>query len=270
MKISKVNNCKTFDTELSVIIPCLNEEKNIEKVIKLTLDAILEFKINSEIIIIDDGSTDKTLKKIQIYANRYTEIRLVKHKKNLGIGTSFSHGVKIAKGQYITMIPGDNENSLIENLRYFFLRKDVDIIIPFVVNKNMRSKSRRFISAIYNFIINVSFGVSLNYTNGTVIYNKKLLEFIELRSTGFFFQTELLIKLIRCGFLYAEVPQMLAERQYGKSKALTLRSLARLVRSYLYLVNEIHIKRATGRRDNFYPPGTASEKRYRKIKNYNV
>jgi hypothetical protein len=160
------------------------------------------------------------------------------------------------------MIPGDNENNPLEIFRYFELRKDVDIIIPFVVNRNTRSLTRRLISSTYRFINNLFFGLTLNYMNGTVIYNSKIIKSIEISSAGFFYQTEILIKLIRQGYLYAEVPQILEERLYGSSKAISFKSLVNVSTSFVILFVDIHILRKSGYVASYFLKNSASEKRF--------
>jgi hypothetical protein len=89
----------------------------------------------------------------------------------------------------------------------------------------------------------MSFGTNLNYTNGTVFYRKTVFKDIELKSHGFFYQSELLIRLIRKGYLFAEVPNYLMVRKDGKSKATTLKSLLAVIKDYLRLIFDIHILR---------------------------
>ena len=120
------------------------------------------------------------------------------------------------------------------------LMKQVDIVVPFVYNVEVRGRSRRWVSRIYKAIINLSFGMLLNYMNGTVMYRKTVLQSLNLNSRGFFYQTELLIKAIRMGFLYAEVPYALGTRSTGKSKALTLKSLFKLSKDYLLTVYSVY------------------------------
>ena len=122
----------------------------------------------------------------------------IKHIYPQGIGISFWDGLDNAKGDIVVMLPGDNENDPWEIFRYLGLLEHVDIIIPFIFNKETRSIFRNVLSYIYRFIINMSFGINLNYTNGTVFYRRCILSDIELRSFGFFYQAELLIKLIKC------------------------------------------------------------------------
>ena len=114
---------------------------------------------------------------------------------------------------------GDNENNPEDSLNFIDLMKKVDILVPFIYNLDARSIFRRIISSVYRFIINMSFGINLNYTNGTVFYKRVIFKDIKLKSFGFFYQAELLIKLIRIGYLYAEVPNFLAVRLAGKIKS---------------------------------------------------
>ena len=85
----------------------------------------------------------------------------------------------------VTMLPGDNENDPWETLRYLKLLEHVDIVIPFVFNKEVRSLFRNALSFIYRFIINTTFVVNFNYTNGTVLYRKSILKELNYRSVGF-------------------------------------------------------------------------------------
>jgi glycosyltransferase involved in cell wall biosynthesis len=249
---------------LSVVMPCLNEEENIEAAVQSTLDAFDRHGIDGELIVVNDGSTDKTREIVYQLMARDRRVLLLDHDKPMGIGVSFWDGVKQSKDEYVTMFPGDNENNPEEALSYFGLTECVDIIIPFVHNSEIRSRWRRIISSCYRFIINVSFGMSLNYMNGTVIYNTAILKEIWHHSTGFFYQTETLIRLIRAGYLYAEVPHFLQQRSSGQTKALSLRSLWNVTRGYFRLMWDIHIFRKIGTADLEINKSSATYHRQRK------
>ncbi|MFH0702976.1 MAG: glycosyltransferase family 2 protein [bacterium] len=236
---------------LSVIMPALNEEKNIELAVNSTICALKKYNINGEIIVINDGSTDNTKIIVENLCQNNNPVKLINHENPKGIGYSFWDGVKNSTKDIVVMFPGDNENDPEDALTFFHLMQDVDIIIPFIHNIEVRERKRRIISSIYRFIINISFGISLNYTNGTVFYRRLILNDIELKNFGFFYQAELLIKLIRKGYLFAEVPNYLSIRNTGKSKAVTLKSLMKVMKGYLNLAYEIHIKRIEGERRNY-------------------
>ena len=91
-----------MNIDLSIIIPALNEEKNISKTINNCLSALNSLKINGELICINDGSTDKTESEVRKIMKSYKRVRLINHSYPQGFGSSFWHGVKFAKGNAVT------------------------------------------------------------------------------------------------------------------------------------------------------------------------
>ncbi len=247
--------------ELSIIMPCLNEETNVLAASRRALSSLDRFGISGEVIVVDDGSSDETFNRANAISQEDGRVRVLRHEKPQGIGAAFWLGVKGAKKDYVVMMPGDNENDPDEVLIYFPLFKEVDVIVPFVMNVEVRSRMRRIVSSIYRLIINLSFGTRLNYTNGTVMYNRSILLDMELRSKGFFYQAELLVRLIRKGYLFAEVPTFLEERKGGKTKALTFEALRRLTGGYLKLLWNVHIARSVGQSDVVSNKGSATSRR---------
>jgi len=223
-------------------MPALNEEKNIKSAVEDSFKATDFFCINSEVIVINDGSKDNTPVIVEKLKKDYPDLRMITHKSPMGIGHSFWDGVQNADGEVVVMFPGDNENDPYETLQYFDLMNRVDIIVPYIFNKNVRHLLRRLISRIYRFIINFSFGINLNYTNGTVMYRKCVFDNIKLESKGFFYQAELLIKTIRTGYIFAEVPCSLGQRSSGKSKAVSLKSMLRVMKGYLRMFFKLHLR----------------------------
>ncbi len=248
---------------ITLVMPCLNEEGNIADAAMSTLSALDRKGIVGELIIVNDGSTDDTLTIARRIAATDARVKIISHDTRKGIGASFLDGVKAAAMEYVTIIPGDNEIDTFDALTYFAMARHVDMIVPFIYNIEIRSRWRRIVSSTYRFIINVTFGTNLNYTNGTVIYNVAVLREVDLESMGFFYQAELLIKLIRRGYLYAETPHFLSDRQFGKTKALSMRSLTEVISAYFRLVLEVHIFRSTGWTDL---PLNKNSAAYRRIK----
>mgnify|MGYP001570182254 CR=1 FL=1 len=230
----------TAGTELSVVMPALNEEKNIAKALAACLQAFDEFRIDGEIVVVNDGSSDATEGIVAQWRQRDPRIRMIAHERPQGIGASFWDGVAASRGRSVVMLPGDNENSPREIFRYHSLLDHVDIVIPFVFNKDVRSLFRNAFSFVYRFIINTTFGVYFNYTNGTNLYRRSLLRQLSYRSDGFFFQTDILIRLVKKGYLFAEVPYRLGVRKDGVSRASSFPSFVQVVRGYIRLVNDMY------------------------------
>lgn len=249
--------------KVSVIIPALNEEDNIFKAVENVVESFGRLNISGEIVLVNDGSDDQTEVIMENMMRKYSFMQLICHDKPKGIGASYWEGVGKSQGEIVTMLPGDAEIDAYEILRYLPLMNTVDIVIPFFYNWNIRSLKRRIISKLYKGIINLSFGMLLNYMNGPVMYRKCILKYVTLKSSGFFYQTELLIKCINSGYLYAEVPCALRLRISGKSKALTFKSLFKVIHGYLFTIAAIYM---FDRKERFIVPDSVTALRYRQHK----
>lgn len=228
---------------LSVVMPALNEEDNIVAAIKNTLEGFDTCGIDAELVVVNDGSSDSTPALVREMMKTDRRVRMVEHASPKGFGASFWDGVDQARGAAVVFLPGDNENFSVETLRYTKLLEDVDLVVPFVFNKEVRPPLRTFLSSLYCAIINTTFATSFNYTNGTVIYRTAVLRQLTHRCTSFFYQTDIVIRLTRKGYLFAEVPYRLAKREKGKSKAFSFRSVQTLARDYLRLVWDVVVCR---------------------------
>jgi glycosyltransferase involved in cell wall biosynthesis len=226
-----------MDTPLiSVIVPALNEAAAIGLVIEDTNAAFAYFGVNGEILVVNDGSTDATEQVVQAYLTKCTNIRLINHARPMGIGAAFWDGVRAAVGEYITMLPGDNENLASETICYVPLARKYDVVIPYVKNAGTRRFHRRILSAAFTFCINLTFRTNFFYTNGTNIYKRAMLVHISPKSMGFFYQTEILVKMVTSGASFVQVPYLLSTRKSGQNKAISLKSFITVVKDYLKLL----------------------------------
>lgn len=237
--MTETPNNSSGTPDISVIMPALNEERNIGAAMSNTLRAMDECGLKGELVVINDGSRDRTPEIVREQAAKDARVRLVEHDAPHGIGASFWDGVEAATGSAVVMLPGDNENDPWEIFRYYPLLTQVDIVIPFVFNKQARSLARNALSFFYRFIINTTFLVNFNYTNGTVVYRRSLLRGLKHHSTGFFFQTDILVRAVKTGYLFAEVPYRLGARSSGVSKAVSFPSFIQVVKGYLRLVKDM-------------------------------
>lgn len=236
------SNCNR-DISLSVIMPGLNEEENIRKAAADLVAALRGAVVDWEIILINDGSTDRTGQIACELALGEPRIKVIHHHRPRGIGYSLQEGIGAASKAAVTWLPADGENDPNELLKYVPLMEHVDIVIPFVVNKGVRPLGRRMLSAVYLSIINFTFRTRFNYTNGNIIYRKAVFETVRPRSNGFLVHAECLVRAIKAGFIFAEVPVVLKERSGGDSKALLLKSFMSVVREYTALLISFYVLR---------------------------
>jgi len=194
--------------KISIIIPALNEEENLEKAVR-DLCSALKSEISGdgwEVLIFDDGSTDKTGEIADNLAVSNAHIKVVHNGKNMGLGYNFRKGVELARGEYVTWFPGDGENevgSTIVTLKHI---GDADIIIPYTSNMEVRTFKRRIVSRIYTGLVNFFFGLNLRYYNGLSVYKKDLLMKVPAWGNSFAFAVEILVPLLKSGVSFIEVP----------------------------------------------------------------
>ena len=233
---------------LTVIVPGLNEEENIRLAVKELIDALGVIVVDWELILINDGSTDRTGEIADDLASFDRRIRVIHQERPMGIGYSFQDGIKASSKSVVTWLPADGENDPRELLKYLPLIEHVDIVIPFVINKRIRPLYRRILSAIYLAIINLSFGTRFNYTNGNIIYRKSVFESVHPRYNGFLVHAECLVRAIKAGYTFAEVPVTIKKRHEGDSKALLLNSFFCVCLEYIGLFWDIQIRRKLKRK----------------------
>ena len=249
--------------ELTVVIPALNEEENIEAAVRHIAQALKDFHIDAEIVLVNDGSTDQTgvCMGRAVAAHADIVFQVITHAQPRGIGAAFWEGLALARGRALILLPGDDENDPWEIFRYAKLLEHVDIVIPYIFNREARPMWRNALSFLYRFIINSTFAVNFNYTNGTVLYRKSILSELDYKSAGFFFQTDVLVRLVKKGYLFAEVPYRLGQRRTGRSKAVTFPSFFRVVKGYLRLVRDFYFLKSDQMHTHSYASDSATARR---------
>jgi len=233
---------------VSVLMPCLNEGGNIEPTMKSVLgafDLLASDSLSGELIIVNDGSTDNTLEIATAKSKLDPRVSVISHQRNKGIGAAFWTGFDQSKGDGVCLVPGDGQIDPMEILRYHRLIEQVDFVVPFSINAHSRTRFRRLLSWTYRKIVNTSFGTEFHYTNGAVLYQARMLRELAgvRRDPGFFFQTDLLVRAVKAGYLHAEVPFRVDVRRAGRSTALSFRSFRGVCKGYLGLLAQIYLKR---------------------------
>lgn len=248
--------------DISVIMPALNEEKNIISAITNALASFKDFNVAGEVIVINDGSLDGTGDLVQELMKKDNRVRMIKHKIPEGVGASFWDGVDNASGDIVVALPGDNENEPGEIFRYLKLLEDVDMVVPFVYNKRARTLFRNILTFVLMAILNATFRVYFKYTSGTVLFRKSILDDMDYRCRSFFLGTDILVRLAKRGYLYAEVPYRIGTRNTGKSKAVTLSNSLQVIREYFRLAKDMYFAKKERLKRYKFSRDSVSLKRY--------
>ena len=196
--------------KFSVIIPVFNEEKTILKILERLNQTKIE-NIEYEFIVINDGSTDDTKNLLENNKNLFSA--LINNNKNLGKGYSVREGLKIAKGDYIIFQDGDLEYDPIEFKKFIRVCRefDADVIIGSRFNFSEYTKSHSILNKIGNYFLTFIFNILYNTTFTDIYscylcYKNKLLDYNELKTSGFEQHAEILCKVVKKGRKFYEVP----------------------------------------------------------------
>ena len=161
--------------EISVVIPVMNEEDNIPPLLEAVRNALSQFEY--EIILVDDGSTDATKKRILEYADARTV--LVELRKNYGQSTAMTAGIDHAKGEFIAMIDGDlqNDPTDIPFMLEMMKKGDWDVVAGNRKNRKDGMFLRKIPSKIANALIRRMTGVYIRDYGCTLkIFRREIAE----------------------------------------------------------------------------------------------
>jgi len=207
--------------ELSIILPCRNEEKALPTCLKQIKKIIKDNKINAEIIVSDSSidSSPEIAKK--------EKVKLIKHGKE-GYGNAYLEAFKVAKGKYIFMADADCTYDFNEIPNFLKeLKKGNDFVIgdrfAYKMDKGVMSFSHKYIgNPVLSGILRLFFGTSVRDSHcGMRAISKKALDKLNLNTTGMEFASEMVIKVIRKKLKVKQLPIKYHKRK-GNSKLNTI------------------------------------------------
>jgi dolichol-phosphate mannosyltransferase len=237
------NGIPNWQRSISVFIPALNEDRNLEPTVARLIEALTVTVEDYEIIIVDDGSSDATGAIADRLAAENSGIRALHNPRNMGLGYCFAQGYREARKNFFVYIPGDNTwpyRSFIELLGNL---GRADVITSYAINPDVRPFGRRIVSRLYTEVLNLLFGRRLQYFNGLTIYPVEFLRRNPATTFGFGFQAEVLLKALNSGLSYIEVGLPIDARTAGGSKAVTLANIHSVLATLVRLFFELRVIR---------------------------
>jgi glycosyltransferase involved in cell wall biosynthesis len=232
----KADDRSASDCSLSIVMPALNEEADIRASLEASVLAAARNTMDYEIIVVDDGSTDRTADIVRECMRTNARIRMIAHDRPRGFGASYDDGRKQARMAYTVMVHADNVFDR-ETLAYIFsCVGTADVISGYIANPASRNRVRRTVSALYTAALNALTGLGLRYYNGIQVHRTDWLRALELRSAGYGFNAEILVQALRAGFTCREVPYTHHERPGGgATKTFKLKNIRDIFATLAYL-----------------------------------
>jgi len=198
--------------ELSFVVPAYNEEEYIEDTL-FELDAVVQDKhLPYEIVVVDDGSCDKTLANAMRYAKKNGHVKIVSYSKNVGKGYAVKTGFLETIGDVVIFADSDLEIDLSTISKYLDALKNSDIVIASKKHPNSQVSvplSRKILSQSFNGLVRLLTGVSLKDTQSGLKAMKRsafVKVFPRLAVKRYAFDVELLAVAKIYGLKIAEMP----------------------------------------------------------------
>lgn len=229
------------EASITFVVPAYNEAANLAGAVDCVRGAAEGTVTEFRVLIVDDGSGDGTGELADSLARSDARVSVLHNGRNRGYGYSVAAGIRSARTDYVMMVPGDNEieaasiRALLERLGA------ADVVIPYTANPEVRTFGRELLSRAYTGLVNALFGLRLRYYNGTPIHRSRLIQATPIRTDGFAFQAETLVRLLRSGCSYVQVPMTIRPREGGRSKALRPRNIASVLWTLGRLFLSVHL-----------------------------
>jgi glycosyltransferase involved in cell wall biosynthesis len=203
---------------VSIIMPALNEEKTVGKLILEASHLLASHRLPFEVIVVDDGSSDGTYDE----ALRCGAVVLRNDRKR-GKGYCLRRGLKKARGEIIVTMDSDGEHlpiDIIRLLRSVFDGADVVSGSRFLNGStNLTSRIHFVGNQIFNLVILVLTGKRITDSQtGFRVLKRRVIDSLRLKSDGFEIESEITVKSLMNGFNFKEVPISTKRREYGLSR----------------------------------------------------
>jgi glycosyltransferase involved in cell wall biosynthesis len=197
---------------VSVVVPAMNESGNIQELCELFAEMFAEASFPGELILVNDGSTDDTLKKIREQASRYSFIRVCSHARNRGLTAALQTGFSAACGNVYVFYPADLQ-FLPEDIPAMIdkIREGADVVTGWKQGKY----KKRFVSSIYNALSRMIFRTKVHDLNSVKAFRSEIVERMFLRRD---WHRYIVVMAAEEGYVIDEVKVTLHPRQWGDSK----------------------------------------------------
>jgi glycosyltransferase involved in cell wall biosynthesis len=190
---------------LTIFFPCFNEEQNVERVTCEALAAADQVSDDYEIIIVNDGSSDRTAEVADKLAEKHPQVRAIHHDVNKGYGAALQTGFKNASKELVFYTDGDGQFKIEEIKELLPHIEKYDIVSGYRISR--RDPLHRKINAfMWGTLVNMLFRLNISDVDSAFkLYRKKIFDDITLTAQGALIDTEILAKAKAKGYTITEV-----------------------------------------------------------------
>lgn len=228
-------------SSLSIFMPAYNEEGNITTTIIDARNAAKEVARDYEIIVVDDGSSDRTAEVIRELRKHDDKIHLIQHGQNRGYGAAVKTGLKACTKDWIFFTDSDGQFHYDELPRFVAAVGQADLIIGYR-KKRMDPFHRVFVAQVllkvWNFVL---FGLTVRDVDCAYkLFPRALRDSVKLETASAITVTEFIVKCLKAGYRIKQLPVTHYARRFGEQTGGNWRVIARAARESFRLYKELH------------------------------
>jgi glycosyltransferase involved in cell wall biosynthesis len=211
---------------VSIVLPAWNEEPNITQAIAEAAASARRLFGDHEVIVVDDGSTDRTAELARRAASADARIRVLSHDENRGYGEALRTGFLASGLDFVFFTDADLQFDVAELHKFIPFAGSVDVIAGYRLNRE-DALHRRLLAYAWNRLVRAVFFVPVRDIDCAFkLFDRRILDAIDIESVGAMVNTELMVKLGRRGATVVEVGVRHRPRPAGKARGATPRVIA--------------------------------------------
>jgi glycosyltransferase involved in cell wall biosynthesis len=224
---------------LSLVFPMFDEEANVGPLLEAALALAPRIASPFEIIVVDDGSRDRSASIVTGWCARDPRVRLLRHPTNRGYGAALRSGLRAARGALVFFTDADLQFDLRELEGLLAHAETCDLVVGYRAPR-CDPWRRRALAWGWGVLVRALFGLRVRDIDCAFkVFRRPVLEVLPIASIGAFVNTELLVRATRAGFRIREVPVSHHPRAAGRAKGATPRVIVRALVELVSLHGEL-------------------------------
>jgi glycosyltransferase involved in cell wall biosynthesis len=224
---------------LTIFFPCYNEEANVERVTRAAVATAQQVADDWEVIIVNDGSRDRTEEIANRLAAEIPGVRAVHNHPNLGYGGALARGFRAATKNWVFYTDGDGQFDFEEIPKLLPLLKTHDIVSGYRLDRK-DPLMRKLNAFAWSTLVNLLFRIGLRDIDCAFkIYPRTFIQRVELKSRGALIDTEMLAKARNLGYSIAQLGVHHYPRTAGQQTGANFRVILRAFKELFGLYRQI-------------------------------
>jgi glycosyltransferase involved in cell wall biosynthesis len=200
---------------ISAFFPAYNEEANVTTMVERLSAVLPQVAEDYEIIVVDDGSQDRTAAIADALAATDPHVRVVHHQQNRGYGGALKSGFAASRNAYVFFTDGDSQFDVGEIANLLPYVPQYDVVIGYRIDR-AEGGLRRVNAGAWNWLVHRLFGIpSRDVDCAFKLFDRRVFDVVHPEAEGAMISTEILARTVRAGFRVTEVGVHHYARRHG-------------------------------------------------------